>query len=67
VSAPVKVRTDKRGGVADCISLLVEQALRGKCIELAVFLHRGLLPPLLLEEVIELTEDSWALREGDHT
>lgn len=64
---PATTRADKRGHAEECISLLVEQALRGKCIELAVFLNKGILPPLLLEEVIELTEDSWALREGDHT
>lgn len=47
------------------IEQLLRQALRGKCCELAMFLHHGDLPELLLAEVAELATDVWALRDGD--
>jgi hypothetical protein len=47
--------------------LLVDHQLRGLCIKLAVSIHHGDLPPVLLAEIEELTIDAWALRDGDHT
>jgi len=64
VSARAATQADKRPGLDDCIALLVEQQLRGRCIELAVFMQRGELPPLLLSEISELAGDAWALRDG---
>jgi hypothetical protein len=55
---------DKRPGLDDCIALLIEQRLRGLCVELAVFLLRGEMPPQLLAEISELAGDAWALRDG---
>lgn len=55
---------DKRPGLDQCIALMVQQQLRGRCVELAVFLHRGELPPQLMAEISELASDAWALREA---
>jgi len=47
------------------VAALVHQALRARCAELAVYLHAGVLPLELLEEVTELSRKAWALRESD--
>ena len=60
---PAATAADKRPGLDDCTALMVEQQLRGRCVELAVFLHKGELPPNLLGAVVELTVERWALRE----
>jgi len=44
---------------------LLRQALRARCAELSVYLHAGVLPLELLEEVTELSRKAWALRESD--
>ena len=64
---PATARADEFGGIDQCISLMIEHSLRGKCIELAVFLHHGSLPQLLLAEVVEMATDRWALHDGDDT
>ncbi len=61
---PAATSADKRSGLDECIALMTEQQLRGRCVELAVFLHNGQLPPLLLAEVEELAVERWALREA---
>ncbi len=64
MSGGAATAADKRPGLDDCIALMIDHQLRGKCVELAVFMRRGELPPILLEEITELAGDAWALRDG---
>lgn len=65
MTRPAASLPDTRGTLDQCISLMVDQQLRGRCVELAVHLHHGQSAPHLLAEVEELAIESWALREGD--
>lgn len=49
------------------MDILIKAALRERCLQLAVYLHKGELPAELLGEVVELTKEAWAFREGDDT
>jgi hypothetical protein len=44
---------------------MTRECLRGKCVELSLFLLYGLEAPMLLEEIEELASDAWAFRDGD--
>ncbi|HKY40717.1 MAG TPA: hypothetical protein VJN18_32505 [Polyangiaceae bacterium] len=44
---------------------LIREALRERCLQLAIYLHSGVLPLELLGEVEELSKEAWAFRTED--
>ena len=64
MSGGAATAADKQPSLDDCIALLVEQRLRGLCINLAVSMHCGEPQPELLAEISEVAGDAWALRDG---
>ncbi len=57
----------RRGGSGAGPAAHTDAQLRGKCCELALYLHHGQKPAELLAEVEELASRKWAFREGDDT
>jgi hypothetical protein len=62
---PAATPADKRPGLDDTVAAWIRLALRARCCELSLYLIRGEQAPALLDEIVDMACDSWALRDGD--